>query len=208
MWLIFANYPWFSVLVGDFLQPFEIIVDLKGVMQEASMMYINVYQKSRKLHCGAVRAHHHSYQSCCLCQCKRYTHLSVHPKSDLNYYCLQKCDEIIVLHLGYMNYTQYRAAVSFKGLENMTYDIKVKFVVGDRHPQDFPCICYWCCWVCKVFNLFFCFYFPIQWKTYNPTFSQVEIWFRFVFVVLTFMVTVRIVFCPMHKTDFFGQQAE
>ncbi|XP_068268109.1 transmembrane protein 181 isoform X2 [Nyctibius grandis] len=28
-----------------------------------------------------------------------------------------------------------------------------------------------------------------QWKTYNPTFSQVEIWFRFVFVVLTFMVT-------------------
>lgn len=29
-----------------------------------------------------------------------------------------------------------------------------------------------------------------QWKTYNPTFSQVEIWFRFVFVVLTFAVTV------------------
>lgn len=69
LWLIFANYPWFSVLVGDFLQPFEIIVDLKGVLQEASMMYINVYQKSRKLHCGAVRAHHHSYQSCCPRQC-------------------------------------------------------------------------------------------------------------------------------------------
>ena len=30
-----------------------------------------------------------------------------------------------------------------------------------------------------------------QWKMYNPLFSQVEIWFRFVFVVLTFMVTVR-----------------
>ena len=30
-----------------------------------------------------------------------------------------------------------------------------------------------------------------QWKMYNPSFSQVEIWFRFVFVVLTFMVTVR-----------------
>uniref|UniRef100_A0A8C5MWI2 Transmembrane protein 181 n=1 Tax=Leptobrachium leishanense TaxID=445787 RepID=A0A8C5MWI2_9ANUR len=28
-----------------------------------------------------------------------------------------------------------------------------------------------------------------QWKTYKATFSQVEIWFRFVFVVLTFMVT-------------------
>uniref|UniRef100_A0A4W6CFV8 Transmembrane protein 181 n=1 Tax=Lates calcarifer TaxID=8187 RepID=A0A4W6CFV8_LATCA len=68
---------------------------------------------------------------------------------------LQKCDEIIVLHLGYLNYTQYKVSVSFKGLENITYDIKVKFV----------------------------------WKMYNPTFSQVEIWFRFVFVVLTFMVT-------------------
>uniref|UniRef100_A0A3B4H0N3 Transmembrane protein 181 n=1 Tax=Pundamilia nyererei TaxID=303518 RepID=A0A3B4H0N3_9CICH len=68
-------------------------------------------------------------------------------------FCLtsQNCDEIIVLHLGYLNYTQYQVMVSFKGLENITYDIK--------------------------------------WKTYNSTFSQVEIWFRFVFVVLTFMVT-------------------
>uniref|UniRef100_A0A8C5CEP9 Transmembrane protein 181 n=1 Tax=Gadus morhua TaxID=8049 RepID=A0A8C5CEP9_GADMO len=64
---------------------------------------------------------------------------------------IQTCDEIIVVHLGYLNYTCYQIAVSFKGLENVTYDFK--------------------------------------WKTYNPTFSQVEIWFRFVFVVLTFMVT-------------------
>uniref|UniRef100_A0A3P9CP48 Transmembrane protein 181 n=1 Tax=Maylandia zebra TaxID=106582 RepID=A0A3P9CP48_9CICH len=66
-------------------------------------------------------------------------------------HCAANCDEIIVLHLGYLNYTQYQVMVSFKGLENITYDIK--------------------------------------WKTYNSTFSQVEIWFRFVFVVLTFMVT-------------------
>ncbi|XP_062293009.1 transmembrane protein 181 isoform X2 [Scomber scombrus] len=106
--------------VGDFQQPFEINVTLKGRIQDASMMHMNnVHQKSRTLHCGT------------------------------------KCDEIIVLHLGYLNYTQYQAVVSFKGLENITYDIKVNFV----------------------------------WKTYNPTFSQVEIWFRFVFVVLTFMVT-------------------
>lgn len=70
-------------------------------------------------------------------------------------HCGAKCDEIVVLHLGYLNYTQYQVAVSFKDLENVSYEIKVKFV----------------------------------WKTYNPTFSQVEIWFRFVFVVLTFMVT-------------------
>ncbi|XP_051792974.1 transmembrane protein 181 isoform X2 [Acanthochromis polyacanthus] len=106
--------------MGDFKQPFEISVELKGVMQDASMMHINKVQKSRTLHCG-----------------------------------VQKCDEIILLHLGYLNYTQYQVSVSFKNLENITYEIKVQFV----------------------------------WKTYNPTFSQVEIWFRFVFVVLTFMVT-------------------
>ncbi|XP_077408025.1 transmembrane protein 181 isoform X1 [Vanacampus margaritifer] len=106
--------------VGDFQQPFEINVELKGVMQDASVTHINsVRSKSRTLHCG------------------------------------DKCDEIIVLHLGYLNYNQYQATVSFKDLENITYDLKVNFV----------------------------------WKTYNPTFSQVEIWFRFVFVVLTFMVT-------------------
>ncbi|KAM9339455.1 transmembrane protein 181 isoform 3-T3 [Symphorus nematophorus] len=108
--------------MGDFQQPFEINVELKGVMQDASVMHINeVQKKPRTLHCGAV----------------------------------SKCDEIIVLHLAYLNYTQYQVKVSFEGLENITYEIKVKFV----------------------------------WKTYNPTFSQVEIWFRFVFVVLTFMVT-------------------
>uniref|UniRef100_A0A3Q4HRG3 Transmembrane protein 181 n=1 Tax=Neolamprologus brichardi TaxID=32507 RepID=A0A3Q4HRG3_NEOBR len=105
---------------NSFKQPFEINVELKGVMQDASVMHINNGRiKSRMLHCAAA----------------------------------QNCDEIIVLHLGYLNYTQYQVMVSFKGLENITYDIKVKFV----------------------------------WKTYNSTFSQVEIWFRFVFVVLTFM---------------------
>uniref|UniRef100_A0A669C2S0 Transmembrane protein 181 n=1 Tax=Oreochromis niloticus TaxID=8128 RepID=A0A669C2S0_ORENI len=103
------------------IELFTINVELKGVMQDASVMHINNARvKSRMLHCAAAN-----------------------------------CDEIIVLHLGYLNYTQYQVVVTFKGLENITYDIKVKFV----------------------------------WKTYNSTFSQVEIWFRFVFVVLTFMVT-------------------
>uniref|UniRef100_A0A3Q2TW87 Transmembrane protein 181 n=1 Tax=Fundulus heteroclitus TaxID=8078 RepID=A0A3Q2TW87_FUNHE len=103
----------------DFKQPFEININLKGGMQDASVVHIkSVLQKSRTLHCG-------------------------------------KCDEIILLHLGYLNFNQYQVDVSFRGLENVSYEIKVKFV----------------------------------WKTYNPTFSQVEIWFRFVFVVLTFMVT-------------------
>ncbi|XP_010113523.1 PREDICTED: transmembrane protein 181 [Chlamydotis macqueenii] len=70
--------------------------------------------------------------------------------------CAQKCSEIIVAHLGYLNYTQYNIFVSFEDLNKLTYTIQ---------------------------NITF------TWKTYNPTFSQVEIWFRFVFVVLTFMVT-------------------
>lgn len=100
---------------------------------------------------------------------------------------LQKCDEIIVLHLGYLNYTQYQVVVSFKGLENITYEIKVKFVVSDKLPDM-------CLFVAALDSFVFLHSPPFcspQWKTYNPTFSQVEIWFRFVFVVLTFMVTVR-----------------
>ncbi|XP_035277337.1 transmembrane protein 181 isoform X1 [Anguilla rostrata] len=106
----------------EFHQPFEINVELKGVMQDTSVMQVNnnVHQKFRTLHCA------------------------------------EKCDEIIVVHLGYLNYTQYRINVSFRGLENLTYSVKE-----------------------VIFT----------WKLYNPSFSQVEIWFRFVFVVLTFMVT-------------------
>lgn len=89
-----------------------------------------------------------------------------------------------MLHLGYLNYTQYQVMVSFKGLENITYEIKVKFVVSDKLAFVFLLSS-------RVSRSRFTLSFPPQWKTYNPTFSQVEIWFRFVFVVLTFMVTVR-----------------
>ncbi|XP_056150395.1 transmembrane protein 181 isoform X2 [Lampris incognitus] len=121
LWLTCLMQVEHSSNVMDFQQHFDINVELKGVMQDATVTHINdnVHQKPRTLHCGA------------------------------------KCDEIIVVHLGYLNYTQYQIIVRFKGLENISYDIKVNFV----------------------------------WKMYNPTFSQVEIWFRFVFVVLTFMVT-------------------
>ncbi|XP_042328065.1 transmembrane protein 181 isoform X2 [Sceloporus undulatus] len=69
--------------------------------------------------------------------------------------CAPQCAEIIVLHLGYLNYIRYDISVSFDNLLPF-YQIK---------SYDFT------------------------WKTYNPSFSQMEIWFRFVFVVLTFIVT-------------------
>uniref|UniRef100_A0A9J8A8K2 Transmembrane protein 181 n=1 Tax=Cyprinus carpio carpio TaxID=630221 RepID=A0A9J8A8K2_CYPCA len=71
--------------------------------------------------------------------------------------CAQACEEIIVLHLGYLNYTQYKISVSFRNLQDDLKD--------------------------KIKNVTFVF------KMYNATFSQVEIWFRFVFVVMTFIVT-------------------
>ncbi|KAM6126877.1 LOW QUALITY PROTEIN: transmembrane protein 181 [Pterocles gutturalis] len=83
-----------------------------------------------------------------------YVNNQVHNRTRL-LSCAQKCSEIIVAHLGYLNYTQYNIFVSFEDLNKLTYTIQ---------------------------NITF------TWKTYNP-FSQVEIWFRFVFVVLTFMVT-------------------
>ncbi|XP_043917916.1 transmembrane protein 181 isoform X2 [Protopterus annectens] len=71
-------------------------------------------------------------------------------------HCTAKCDEIIVAHLGYLNYTQYRIIVDFQNLQTPGVNIN---------------------------------YLNFTWKSYNPLFSQVEIWFRFVFVVFTFMVT-------------------
>ncbi|XP_004674218.1 PREDICTED: LOW QUALITY PROTEIN: transmembrane protein 181 [Condylura cristata] len=67
--------------------------------------------------------------------------------------CAGKCAEIIVAHLGYLNYTQYTVIVGF---ENLKLPIK---------EMNFT------------------------WKTYDPAFSQWEICFRFIFVVLTFVAT-------------------
>lgn len=42
----------------------------------------------------------------------------------------QVCDEIIVLHLGYLNYTQYHINISFRSLDDLKDNIKnVTFVV-------------------------------------------------------------------------------
>lgn len=43
----------------------------------------------------------------------------------------QKCDEIIVAHLGYLNYTQYNILVSFEGLEKLMVPImNINFTVS------------------------------------------------------------------------------
>ncbi|XP_036622465.1 transmembrane protein 181 isoform X4 [Trichosurus vulpecula] len=86
---------------------------------------------------------------------KTFVHNKVHNRTR-TLSCAGKCAEIIVAHLGYLNYTQYTVIVGFEDMKALKIPIKdVNFT----------------------------------WRTYNPSFSQVEIWFRFVFVVFTFMVT-------------------
>ncbi|XP_053737494.1 transmembrane protein 181 isoform X1 [Synchiropus splendidus] len=89
------------------------------------------------------------------CQDASVVHINTVQQKSRNLHCVDICDEIIILHLGYLNYTQYTVKITFSGIESISSELKVNFV----------------------------------WKTFNPTFSQVEIWFRFVFVVLTFIVT-------------------
>uniref|UniRef100_A0A5F8GWY6 Transmembrane protein 181 n=1 Tax=Monodelphis domestica TaxID=13616 RepID=A0A5F8GWY6_MONDO len=85
---------------------------------------------------------------------KTFVHNKVHNRTR-TLHCAGKCAEIIVAHLGYLNYTQYTVIVGFEDMKSLKIHIKdVNFT----------------------------------WRTYNPSFSQVEIWFRFVFVVFTFIV--------------------
>lgn len=44
--------------------------------------------------------------------------------------CSQKCSEIIVAHLGYLNYTQYNIFVSFEDLNKLTYAKNITFTVS------------------------------------------------------------------------------
>ncbi|XP_070568299.1 transmembrane protein 181-like isoform X4 [Ptychodera flava] len=70
--------------------------------------------------------------------------------------CGETCETFIVLHLPYLDYTNYLIILKFYDLENLENDMK---------------------------EIVFHFH------TYYPSFTQVEIWFRFVFLVLTFIVT-------------------
>ncbi|XP_076818334.1 transmembrane protein 181-like isoform X2 [Clavelina lepadiformis] len=66
------------------------------------------------------------------------------------------CDPVVVLHLGYPEYSRFRVKIIFIGLDTSNYPIDdVSFDI----------------------------------KSYNPVFTQIEIWFRFSFLVATFLVT-------------------
>ncbi|ELU00224.1 hypothetical protein CAPTEDRAFT_100629 [Capitella teleta] len=68
----------------------------------------------------------------------------------------ETCGQLILLHLGFLDYANYVVTVHFYGLEGMNQ---------------------------RITSIRFLF------KSYNPSFTQLEIWFRFVFLVLTFIST-------------------
>uniref|UniRef100_A0AAA9TD35 Transmembrane protein 181 n=3 Tax=Bos taurus TaxID=9913 RepID=A0AAA9TD35_BOVIN len=82
----------------------------------------------------------------------KFIHNKVHNRTR-TLTCAEKCAEIIVAHLSYLNYTKYTVTVGFEHLKRPIKEMN------------------------------------FTWKTYDPAFSHLEIWFRFVFVVLTFIVT-------------------
>ncbi|XP_012254361.1 transmembrane protein 181 [Athalia rosae] len=70
----------------------------------------------------------------------------------------QSCEELVVVHLGFLDYSHYIITVRFHGLESFYQ----RYTIRDLT-----------------------FYF----KNYNPAFTQIEIWFRLIFLLATFIVT-------------------
>nr|XP_018915872.1 PREDICTED: transmembrane protein 181 [Bemisia tabaci]XP_018915873.1 PREDICTED: transmembrane protein 181 [Bemisia tabaci] len=71
----------------------------------------------------------------------------------------QTCEQVTILHLGFIDYAAYVATVFFYDLENFHQRYNIKDVV---------------------------FYF----KTYNPGFTQLELWFRLFYLLGTFCCAV------------------
>ncbi|XP_012249416.1 transmembrane protein 181 isoform X1 [Bombus impatiens] len=69
----------------------------------------------------------------------------------------QMCEELVVAHLGFLDYSYYIITVHFHGLESFHQRYNIRDLT---------------------------FYF----KNYNPAFTEFEIWFRFIFLLIAFGV--------------------
>lgn len=100
----------------------------------------------------------------------------------------QSCEELVVAHLGFLDYSYYIITVRFHGLESFhqrytireltfyvsKHCIRNTIIFVSRHDNSEPCIHISCS----------------QFKNYNPAFTQIEIWFRLIFLLTTFGVMV------------------
>ena len=106
----------------------------------------------------------------------------------------QNCSEILILHMGYFDYAHYALTIRFYGLESIhnRYTIKdVNFFVS------------WLSMLRKFRTIAIVFTIRIlQFRSYNPSFTRLEIWFRFIFLLCTFVATVSLI-CKMQFTSNF-----
>lgn len=70
--------------------------------------------------------------------------------------CSEKCGDLILMHLGFLDYSYYFITIRFYDLEEAKFNIKS---------------------------------ITFDFKSYNNSFTQIEIWIRFVFLILTFFCT-------------------
>ncbi|CAH1799818.1 unnamed protein product, partial [Owenia fusiformis] len=126
LWLIAEIIPTGSKSTG-ITHPFTVSVQIRGSEK------IKDENSSKELYDG------HMHNRTRILQCKN-----------------GKCDELILLHLGFLDFTYYTISITFYDLEDSPVNVKdIKF--------------------------FF--------KSYNPSFTYIEIWFRFVFLVFSFLAT-------------------
>uniref|UniRef100_A0A1B0C2U9 Transmembrane protein 181 n=1 Tax=Glossina palpalis gambiensis TaxID=67801 RepID=A0A1B0C2U9_9MUSC len=74
------------------------------------------------------------------------------------------CQEFTVMHLGFLEYAHYIITVRFYGLKSFHHKYNITGIT------------------------FYVSEFGVNFKSYSPDFSQIEIWFRFIFLLFTFIV--------------------
>jgi hypothetical protein len=119
-----------------------------------------------------------------------------HPRSKVLKCNEGKCEEFNLAHLGFLHFTHYTISVAFSGLEK--YELKdIIFYVSmvPKHGTLFFSSVEWFMnrtvrsYHIRVIDVFV----VSQFKSYNPAFTQLELWFRIVFLVCAAGILVSIV---------------
>lgn len=98
-----------------------------------------------------------------------------------------ECDEFTIAHLGFLQYSHYVITVQFFGLESFHQRYNIKDLT------IFVSICGGCGDIgAGLMSTELLFSVHFQFKTYSPDFTQIEISFRFIFLLFSFIVTVSV----------------
>lgn len=107
----------------------------------------------------------------------------------------QSCEELVVAHLGFLDYSYYIITVRFHGLESFhqRYTIRELTFYVSKHCMKWSHSFGYNNSEIRVLRSFLYvtpIFFCSQFKNYNPAFTQIEIWFRLIFLLTTFGVMV------------------